>query len=273
MKRLRISWLLLVAFLLLSLSGRDNSAIAALGPKVAVPTAVPQTPSLLKDVPQDHFQFVRIPAGTFQMGSPETEAGRYEEETQHQVTLSRSFEMQTTLVTQALWQAVMGSNPSHFKGSDMPVEQVSWNDVQVFIGKLNLMLGTNVYRLPAEAEWEYAARAGTTTPFWTGMNLTTDQANFDYKYEKTTPVKKFAPNPWGLYDMHGNVFQWVQDWYGTYASGSVTDPTGPDTGLARVIRGGSFIESERACRSALHRGSGPDLGNLMIGFRLAKSSP
>jgi len=242
-----------------------------------IPTPVatsmpPPAPRLPGNIPQEYFQFTRIPAGTFHMGSPASEANREADETQHEVTVSR-FEMQTTLVTQGLWQAVMGSNPSHFKGADLPVDNVSWYDVQAFISKLNQKLGTNVYRLPTEAEWEYAARAGTTTRFWTGEKLTTDQANFNNSRGKTTPVKTFAPNPWGLYDMAGNLWEWVQDWYGNYPSGSVADPTGPSTGSRRVIRGGSWYDHAKVCRSAYRYGYDPgarDDGNL-LGFRLSRS--
>ena len=162
-------------------------------------------------------------------GSPENEPDRSRNETQYKIKISKPFYMQTTEVTQGQWKKVMGNNPSGFKdcGDDCPVEQVSWNDAQEFIKKLNQMEGTNKYRLPTEAEWEYAARAGTTTPFYTGNCLSTDQANYNGNYpltgcpkgqfrEKTMRVGSFEPNAWGLYDMYGNVWEWCQDWFDDY---------------------------------------------------------
>ena len=283
MIRLSIISLPLVAFLILSPTFANNLAIAVQGRKLTVPTPAPQPGKLPKGVSQKHFQFVRIPAGTVLMGSPDGEADRNDDETQHQVIISRPFEMQSTEVTQALWQAVMGSNLSEFKGPDLPVENVSWEDVQQFIAKLNQMLGTKMYRLPTEAEWEYAARAGTTTPFWTGENLTTDQANYNGTYPygnnpkgknraRTIPVKSFPPNAWGLYDMNGNLSEWVQDWNGVYPSGSVTDPMGPNTGTVRLYRGGSWLGIAARCRSAHRGGNVPDLRGNNVGFRLSRSS-
>jgi len=226
-------------------------------------------------------KFVLIPAGTFSMGSPSSEPDRGSDETQHQVTISKSFYMQTTLVTQGQWKKVNGNNPSFFKkcGDDCPVENVSWNDVQDFIKKLNQLEGGNRYRLPTEAEWEYAARAGMTSPFFTGNCLSTDQANYDGNYpltgcpkgkfrEETVRVSSFAPNAWGLYDMHGNVFEWCQDWYGDYPSVSVTDPMGPSTGSGRVIRGGHWRTHARHCRSAYRDAVSPTGSNDIVGFRL-----
>ena len=163
------------------------------------------------------MKFVRIKAGTFMMGSPKDEVDRYNHVTQHRVTLSKDFYMQTTEVTQGQWEAVMGNKPSYFKGTNLPVETVSWNEVQEFISKLNAK-DEGTYRLPSEAEWEYAARAGTETPFGigNGQDLDSSQANVDGNHpygngkkgvdrEKTTVVGSFKPNAWGLYDMHGNV--------------------------------------------------------------------
>jgi formylglycine-generating enzyme required for sulfatase activity len=169
------------------------------------------------------------------------------------VTLTKGFYMQSTEVTQGQWKAVMGNNPSYFKncGDDCPVEQVSWNDVQEFIRKLNRREGGNKYRLPTESEWEYVARAGTDIPFAFGRCLSTDQANYDGNYplsecskgeyrQRTISVASFKPNSWGLYDMHGNVWEWCQDWYGDYPSGSATDPSGSSGGSYRVLRGGGW---------------------------------
>jgi len=230
------------------------------------------------------MEFVYIKPGTFMMGSPSNEPKRDNDERQHRVTLTRGFYMQTTEVTQGQWKRVMGSNPSRFKncGDNCPVEQVSWNDVQKFIGKLNQMEGGNKYRLPTEAEWEYAARAGTDTPFSFGRCLSTEQANYDGnnpmpgcakgEYRKTpVPVASFPPNAWGLYDMHGNVWEWCQDWFGDYPSSSVTDPTGPSLGSYRVNRGGSWGGSAGHCRSADRDRSAPGSRYGDLGFRLARA--
>ena len=214
------------------------------------------------------MEFTYIPAGTFMMGSPEIEPGRDTDETQHKVRLTRGFYLQTTEVTQGQWKAVMsGVNPSSFNtcGDDCPVETVSWDDVQVFLFWLNFwsaVFGEGTpYRLPTEAECEYAARAGSTTAFANG-GITVDgygcspvDPNLDLMGwycgnagSATHPVARKKPNSWGLYDMHGNVWEWVQDWSGVYPSGSVTDPTGPSTGSSRVARGGGWSNGARYCR-------------------------
>ena len=232
------------------------------------------------------MKFVYIQPGTFTMGSPADEPGRDSDETQHKVTLTKGFYMQTTEVTQGQWKAVMGNNPSGFKdcGDNCPVENVSWNDAQKFIKKLNeLDGGGNKYRLPTEAEWEYAARAGgTTTPFAFGKCLSTDDANYDGNYplegcpkgkdrEKTIPVGSLKANDWGLYDMHGNVWEWCEDWHGDYPTGSVTDSVGPEAGSGRVVRGGGWNNNARNCRSANRNNNSPDNRNDNIGFRLARA--
>jgi len=227
------------------------------------------------------MKFVRIPPGTFMIGSPPDEPGHTFNEIQHQVTLTKEFYMQTTEVTQGQWKKVMGSNPSQFNkcGDDCPVEKVSWNDVQDFIHRLNQQESSGIYRLPTEAEWEYAARAGTTAPFVFGRCLSTGQANFDGNYpfpecpkgefrKKTVPVGSFSPNNWGLYDMHGNVWEWCQDWYKSYPSGSETDPTGPPKGSSRLHRGGSWFSGAGPCRSANRNFSSPEARNFDLGFRL-----
>ena len=221
-----------------------------------------------------NLEMVLIPAGTFMMGSPESEARRYSNETQHQVTISKPFYLGKYLVTQAQWQQVMGNNPSHFKGDKLlPVENVSWDDTQAFCLKLK-EITQSPFGIPTEAQWEYACRAGTTTPFHFGSKLNGRQANCDGnypypdievwfgitinkgpKFDKTTPVVKYPANAWGLYDMHGNVWQWCSDWYGDYPSGSVADPNGPATGEYRVFRGGCWIAEAYGCRSA-YRGRG-----------------
>jgi len=227
--------------------------------------------------------FVLIPAGTFMMGSPEDEPERVDNEVLHEVTL-QSYYMQTTQVTQGQWESVMGNNPSRFKdgGSDCPVERVSWEDTQAFISKLNQQDSTGTYRLPTEAEWEYACRAGTSGPFYFGKCLSTDQANYDGNYplegcpngdfrNKTTPVGNFEPNAYGLYDMHGNVWEWCQDWYGEYPTSPVTDPTGPENGADRVLRGGCWNSVAGYGRSAYRDGDWPGLRYDSAGFRLVFS--
>ncbi len=227
------------------------------------------------------FEFVSIPAGSFKMGSPYEEPLRDDDENQHDITLS-SFYMSKYEVTQAQWKAVMGAdnNPSHFQGDNLPVEKVSYLDVLEFITKLNKMTQKE-YRLPTEAEWEYACRAGTTTPFSMGEDITTDQANYNGNYayknktgiyrEKTTEVGTFAPNAWGLYDMHGNVWEWCSDWYDrSYydISAEATDPKGPDDGTERVIRGGSWKTTPQLLRSANRSSDKPVRKDYDCGFRI-----
>ncbi len=250
--------------------------LKAVGKEISSDTSDPSV--LVKSL---GMEFVPISPGTFMMGSPESEEDRYKDEIQHEVTLTQGYYLQTTQVTQGQWQAVMGNNPSRFKncGEDCPVENVSWKRVQAFIKKLNKRESRYHYRLPTEAEWEYAARAGTTTPFSFGNTLSTDQANYNGNYpyagspkgiyrEKTTPVASFAPNAWGLYDMHGNVWEWCQDWYGDYPKGSVTDPQGPSSGDRRVLRGGGWVSSAGVCRSANRLRFTPGDRLDRIGFRL-----
>ena len=267
---------------------------------------------------------VLIPAGTFLMGSPESEAERRDEETQHQVTISRPFYMGKYEVTQAEWEAVMGSNPSWFQGTNLPVEWVSWYDAIEYCNKLSEKEGltsaytidkersdlnneidydviflygfvdsevrwfvtwdreANGYRLPTEAEWEYACRAGTTTPFSTGNNLTTNQANYNGNYpynrnakgefrEQTTAVGSFAPNAWGLYDMHGNVGEWCWDWYDDYSENNQTDPAGAVSGAGRVFHGGSWNTFGQGVRSAFRGYDNPGYRSNNGGFRLVRS--
>ncbi len=218
--------------------------------------------------------FVYIEPGSFMMGSPSSESGRDKDETLHRVTLTRGYWMQTTEVTQAQWKAVMGSNPSNFKGDSLPVEKVSWDDIQDFIRKLNQRMDKITYSLPTEAQWEYAARAGSSSRFCFGDS---DSQLGSYAWydgnsgSKTHPVGQKSPNAWGLYDMHGNVWEWSQDWYGDYPSGSVSDPTGPSSGTLRVLRGGSWFNFARICRSAGRMRLTPDYRYLIIGFRLVAS--
>ena len=228
-------------------------------------------------------RFRWIVQGKFLMGSPDTEPGRWKErETQHEVTLTLGYWLADSACIQALWRAVTGDNPSRFQGNDdNPVEQVSWDDAQTFIAQLNSLVPGLHARLPTEAEWEYACRAGTSTPFSFGGNITPEQVNYDGNYpyadgekglyrEKTVPVKSLPPNPWGLYEMHGNVWEWCQDWFvEEYGAAPQVDPQGPSTGAGRVLRGGSWDDFGRNVRSA-HRGrDGPGNGGSIFGFRLA----
>jgi formylglycine-generating enzyme required for sulfatase activity len=225
---------------------------------------------------------VEIPAGRFMMGSPLTEAERGSDEVEHEVTISRPFLMGRFEVTQQEWRDVMGTAPSHFAdcGPTCPVERVSFPDVQDFVGRLNVRDRGFVYRLPTEAEWEYACRAGTGTPFSTGENLTTEQANYDGRFPyrsfaagvfrgRPTPVGSFARNAWGLADMHGNVWEWTADWYGPYASGAAVDPRGAPSGDLRVIRGGSWTFDANSARCALRYTHRPIDRGFSLGFRIA----
>ena len=221
------------------------------------------------------MEFVLIEAGTFAMGSPATEPEREDDETLHRVTLSRPFYLGKYEVTQGQWQAVMGNNPSDFSncGPTCPVERVSWGDVQEFIAELNQREGVEMYRLPTEAEWEYAARAGTQTPYHSGsaardLDL---YAWYGAWFGGTHPVGQKRPNEWGLYDMHGNVQEWVQDWYSAYPRGAVTDPRGPRTGASRVNRGGGCYSLARYCRAASRSGDAPGYRFRTLGFRLART--
>jgi uncharacterized protein (TIGR02996 family) len=222
--------------------------------------------------------FSWIPPGTFLMGSPPNEESRFDDETQHRVTLTRGFYLGIHPVTQAQWRAVMGSNPSNFKGDDRPVEQVSWDDCQDFCAKLGQVTGKRC-RLPTEAEWEYACRAGTTTPFSFGATISTVQVNYDgnrtygkgkkgVTRKQTTSVGSFPPNAWGLYDMHGNVWEWCADWYGPYPTGDITDTQGSNNGDARVLRGGSWYCNPLRCRSAGRRWDAPDYRYGNFGCRV-----
>lgn len=208
------------------------------------------------------------------MGSPSSEPERDSDENQHRVTLTKGFYMGVTEVTQGQWREIMGSNPSNFKGDNLPVEQVSWNDCQEFIRKLNLQEGGNKYRLPTEAEWEYACRAGSTSRFCFGDS---DGSLEQYAWynsnssNKTHPVAQKKPNEWGLYDMHGNVWEWCQDWFGDYPSGHVADPDGPSSGSFRVRRGGSWFSYAGVCRSASRHDGTPGGRGGHLGFRLART--
>ncbi|HUF60684.1 MAG TPA: formylglycine-generating enzyme family protein [Verrucomicrobiales bacterium] len=247
--------------------------------------------------------FCWCPAGTFLMGSPAAEPGRSWMESQHPVTLTRGFWMAKTETTQKQWRALMPDNPSHFKGEGLPVENVTWDEATEFAAALTGHLRKKgkldrgwEFRLPTEAQWEYACRAGTTTVYCTGdgeaalqraswyngnsegsasrlaewfQSYPTVAGWFRRKSErKTWPVGRKTENAFGLQDMHGNVWEWCQDWYGDYAEGSVADPIGPRAGVVRVVRGGSWLSGAGDCRSASRSGDGPGHRGAGRGFRV-----
>jgi len=229
------------------------------------------------------IEMVWCPPGEFLMGSPEWEEGHRDAERQHQVTLTRGFWLAKTEATQRQWESVIGSNPSHFKGADLPVERVSWEDVQGWLKAMNerhpLPEGW-VWELPTEAQWEYACRAGTETPFHFGTTLNGREANCDGNYPygtsvkgpflgRTTPVGSYGANAWGLHDMHGNVWEWCRDRYGDYPTGAVTDPSGPETGSGRVVRGGCWLGGAQGCRAAPRNGFNLGSRRQPLGFRPA----
>ncbi len=219
------------------------------------------------------LEMVWIPGGTFQMGSPESESGRDSDEGPvHEVELD-GFWMGKYEVTQEQYQAIMGSNPSNFKGAKSPVEMVSWDDAVVFCRKLAARTG-QPFTLPTEAQWEYACRGGSQTRFHFGDS---DSQLGDYAWyfsnsgPKMHPVGQKRPNPFGLYDMHGNVWEWCADWYGDYTSGRQKNPTGPDSGSRRVYRGGSWSSCPGFCRSAFRGWDSPGIRYYDLGFRPALS--
>jgi sulfatase modifying factor 1 len=227
--------------------------------------------------------FPHIPAGTFLMGSPVPESGRFLDETQHQVTLTKSFFMGTTVVTQGQWKKVMGTEPWKGKdyvqeGDNCPATYVSWDDAVAFCKKLSAM-ENKTYRLPTEAEWEYACRGGTTTAYSFGddekklglyawfMGNTYDGGE---SFAHEVAVK--LPNPFGLYDMHGNVWEWCSDWYGAYPSTPLTDPQGPNSGSSRVLRGGSWRSVPKNVRCASRGDGTPESRFSSYGFRVVLES-
>ena len=219
------------------------------------------------------FNMIKVDGGTFTMGATSEQKNPDDDEKPtHQVTLS-SYYIGESEMTQALWTAVMGNNPSRFKGDNLPVEQVLWEDCQTFIGKLNGLTGKS-FRLPTEAEWEYAARGGNRSNHtqYSGGSMIDDVAWYEGNSgNKTHSVKTKKPNELGLYDMSGNVLEWCQDWYGSYGSNAQTNPTGPGSGSDRVSRGGSWNRSERRCRSSYRNYNSPGSRYDRLGFRLALS--
>ena len=278
--------------------------------KLALALAVLALPATMSQAAPVADGMVLIPGGTFTMGSPDSERQRQADETQHQVTLS-AFYVDPHEVTQQDYQAVMGTNPSHFQGNNLPVEQVTWYDAINYCNKLSeakgltpvyQIDGTTVtwnraadgYRLLTEAEWEYAARAGTQTVFYEGGQIVADQVNFcgSYPYlieenylshenpevvtstyrQETMPVDGLAPNSWGLYHMEGNVSEWCFDYYGPCDTAQNTDPSGPTSGSLRVNRGGGWNDFAKHVRSAYRSVTSPDTIEQNLGFRIARNA-
>jgi formylglycine-generating enzyme required for sulfatase activity len=235
-----------------------------------------------------------LPAGEFRMGTPPTELGREAQETLHRVRLTRSFYIGVTEVTQAQWRTVMGANPSHFsacglptvarsakEGPECPVETVNFDEVLEFLAKLNA-LSTGGFRLPTEAEWEYACRAGGTEPFGQRQTLGSNQSNVDGRFPYgepvsrestgTIPVARFEPNAWGLHDMSGNVWEWTEDWHCPYPDGDATDPVGRCESQHRVIRGGSWKFDANSARCGLRYTHRPQDRGFSLGFRVARTA-
>jgi formylglycine-generating enzyme required for sulfatase activity len=218
------------------------------------------------------LEMVLIPAGSFMMGD---EKGEDRHKPVHKVSITKPFHLGKYEVTQEQWKAVMGNNPSRFKGASNPVEQVSWDDSQVFLGNLNAKAGGQggKFVLPTEAQWEYACRAGSTGKFCFGDDE--EQLGEYAWYEKnsgkrTHPVGEKKPNAWGLYDMHGNVWEWCQDWYGAYGAEAVTDPSGPIMGSFRVARGGCWNYPPSRGRSARRALGRPGDRTVNLGLRVAR---
>ena len=299
MGRNAVGFCVVVCLMLVGCGSQDAGGVKVAEGKqsvepVKVAEKAPNQEKAIK-IPREKFtnsigiEFASIPAGKFLMGSPATEKERSPNETQHEVTLTQGFWMGVYEVTQAQYEQVMGKNPSEFKGATLPVETVSYKDALAFCKKLSDLPAEKAagrkYRLPTEAEWEYCCRAGTSTPFHFGNELNGTQANCDGNNRrpygttqkgpflgKTSPVGSYPANAWGLYDMHGNVWEWCQDRYDSYPKQSVTDPRGPEVGSICVSRGGSWYNEAAGCRSANRYWYDPSIRNSGVGFRLALSS-
>ena len=235
-------------------------------------------------IPSIHYAMTYIPAGSFMMGSPVSEKGRYEDETQHRVQMTKGFFMGVTEVTRQQWQMIMGDTPAKSDpgGANHPVDHVSWNECQQFIMALNKQEKSRRYRLPSEAEWEYACRAGSDSALTNGdithmgcehdPNLNRVGWYCGNTEEMTQPVGKKEPNAWGLHDMHGNAWEWCQDWYEKYPEGQSLNPKGPPAGSSRVFRGGGWGLTARTCRSAFRDKYAPDLKCKLLGFRIVREA-
>ena len=259
---------LLYAFIFGNNTQNNNNTVVSHEHMGSVPAA--NEVFKVKDI---EFRMIKVEGGTFTMGATsEMETPEDDEKPTHQVTLS-SYYIGETEVTQALWQAVMGSNPSWFEGDELPVEKVSWNDCQTFISKLNALTGKR-FRLPTEAEWEFAARGGNQsrhTPY-SGSSRIDDVAWYYGNSDiKTHPVKTKQPNEFGIYDMTGNVWELCQDWYGSYSNYAQTNPTGAGSGSSRVCRGGGWYDSPGVCRSSRRNGIMSGYSDSGLGLRLVLS--
>ncbi|RJR26659.1 MAG: formylglycine-generating enzyme family protein [Desulfobacteraceae bacterium] len=220
------------------------------------------------------FKMIRMPAGEFPMGSSSGEPGRENDEIQHRVRITKDYWLGETEVTQELWKAVMGSNPSHFSkcGEDCPAENVSWHDCVEFINKINGIVSGGGFRLPTEAEWEYACRSKGRSERYCGGNDPEANGWFEKNSGgKTHPVKRKKPNAMGFYDMSGNVWEWCSDWYGEYPEGLAIDPKGPDAGGGKVNRGGAYHNGAGFLRAANRDGDNPSVRSDRIGLRLART--
>jgi formylglycine-generating enzyme required for sulfatase activity len=253
---------------------RRRAVLAALSAGVFVVGACHERPQQSSgDVPKIdvaalHLKFVTIPAGTFRMGAEWSRSP--DQGPVHDVTISRPFDLQTAEVTQTQWVTVMGSNPSHFHGDDLPVEQVAATDVDELLRRLNGNDPGKNYRLPTEAEWEYACRAGSTDPRY--GELETIAWFHDTSGNTTHAVGAKQPNAWGLYDMLGNVWELTADWKNNYPSGAVTDPKGPKTGYYRVSRGGSWFDVRAAVNATFRASPAPSDRTNSLGFRIARDA-
>jgi len=270
---------LIVCLLLLCLAGREATADP---PPAVAPFADSQAKAHQKawadhlGVPAQTTNSIGmklnlIPPGEFAMGTPASEVGPLSAETQHLVKISQPFYLSVHEVTQQQYGLVMGKNPSHRNGANKPVEKVGWNDAVEFCRKLSEREGVE-YRLPTEAEWEYACRGGTTTDYSFGDDVSQLGEYAWYGGGETHVVGKKLPNQWGLYDMHGNVWEWCQDWYGPFGSEKVvSDPKGPASGKSRVLRGGAFDVLPRLVRAASRSNNRPVSRSRRYGFRLART--
>ena len=307
----RLTAFLLSMTMLFSLTACSSQETAESTSETETDTLISETSDDVSNTDQPIPEgFILIEGGTFEMGSPDSEAWRSEDEIQHTVTVS-DFYMSAYEVTQQEYQDIMGENPSNFSGENLPVEQVSWLDAVTYCNARSEQEGltpaytidgtsvswdrsANGYRLPTEAEWEYACRAGTTTPFNTETSISAEESNYwgDYPYmiednyfsqenletqpgvyrQTTVEVDSFSPNAWGLYNMHGNVGEWVWDYYGEYSTDVQTDPTGPETGTRRVNRGGGWNDFAKNLRSAYRAAAPEENSSFSVGIRLVRNA-
>ena len=260
-----------------------DGAIRVSKPSSETGAPAPPGKSVMKDEPGPMtdfvgISFVKIPPGTFMMGSPENFPHRKQDETLHRVTLTQPFEMGIYEVTQSQYQTVMGTNPSEFEGVNNPVEKITWFEAVDFCKRITnhprSKAAGYVYRLPTEAEWEYACRSGTTTLYSFGDDASALGKHAWYSNnsnKKSHPVGQRQPNAWGLYDMHGNVWEWCMDWYGIYPNSRVTNPTGPSSGSIRVFRGGGFPNDTESCRAANRNWINPSHRDYSLGFSVVRT--